>query len=76
MEGIAERKKLLRKFVPDLERVLRWKDFLGRAAAPDDLLDALIGIGVAKASLRNSPYLLPAGRTETDKTGLRMEIWY
>jgi predicted RNase H-like nuclease len=75
-EGIAERKKLLRKLVPELERVLRWKDFLGRAAAHDDLLDALIGIGVANASLKNSPYLLPAGKTETDKTGLRMEIWY
>ena len=75
-EGIAERKKILRKFVPDLERVLRWKDFLGRAAAHDDLLDALIGIGVARASLRDSPYHLPARRSETDKTGLRMEIWY
>lgn len=75
-EGIIERKKILRKLVPDIERVLRWKDFLGRAAAHDDLLDALIGIGVAKASLRNSPYLLPDGKTETDKSGLRMEIWY
>ena len=75
-EGIAERKKLLRKWVPDLERLLRWKDFLGRAAANDDLLDALIGIGVAKASLQGSPYRLPAAKSETDKSGLRMEIWY
>ena len=75
-EGIAERKKLLLKLVPELERVLRWKDFLGRAAAHDDLLDALIGIGVAKASLQGSPYRLPAAKSETDKTGLRMEIWY
>ena len=75
-EGIAERKQLLRKVVPELERLLRWKDFLGRAAALDDLLDALIGIGVAKGSLRNSPYLLPAGKTEIDKAGLRMEMWY
>ena len=74
--GIAERKKLLRRFVPDLERVLRSKGFLGRAAAHDDLLDALVGIGVAKASLQNSPYRVPAYKIETDKTGLRMEIWY
>lgn len=75
-EGIAERKRLLRKFVPDLERILRWKDYLGRAAAHDDLLDALIGIGVAKASLQGSPCRLPVGKTETDASGLRMEIWY
>jgi predicted RNase H-like nuclease len=75
-EGIAERKQLIRKMVPELERLLRWKDFLGRAAALDDFLDALIGIAVAKGSLRNSPYLLPAGKTETDKAGLRMEMWY
>ncbi|HUL33724.1 MAG TPA: DUF429 domain-containing protein [Candidatus Eisenbacteria bacterium] len=75
-EGIAERKRLLRKLVPDLERILRWKDYLGRAAAHDDLLDALIGIGVAKASLHGSPYRLPAGKTETDRASLRMEIWY
>ena len=75
-EGIAERKRHLRKFIPDLEGVLRWKDFLGRAAAHDDLLDALIGIGVAKASLQGSPYRLPAAKSETDTTGLRMEMWY
>jgi predicted RNase H-like nuclease len=75
-EGIAERKKVLRKFVPELERVLRWKDFLGRAAAIDDLLDALAGIGVAKDSLRGSPCKLPDKIEEIDATGLRMEIWY
>jgi predicted RNase H-like nuclease len=75
-EGIAERKKLLHKLVPSLERLLRWKDFLGRAAALDDLLDALVGIGVAKESLRRSPYHLPQGKTESDIAGLRMEIWY
>lgn len=75
-EGISERKRILLRFVPDLERVMRWKDTLGRAAAHDDLLDALVGIAVAKASLNNSPYRLPAGKAETDATGLRMEIWY
>ncbi len=75
-EGFMERKKLLQKFVPDLERLLRWKDFLGRAAAHDDLLDALIGIGVAKFSLQGSPYRLPAAKPEIDKSGLHMEIWY
>ena len=75
-EGIIERKKLIHKTVPGLELLLRWKDFLGRAAAQDDILDALIGIAVAKGSLRHSPYHLPAGKTETDKTGLRMEMWY
>ncbi len=75
-EGIAERKKVLRKYVPELERILRWKDFLGRAAAVDDLLDALVGIGVAKDSLKGSPWRLPNDIDEVDKTGLRMEIWY
>jgi predicted RNase H-like nuclease len=75
-EGIAERKRVLRKFVPELERILRWKDFLGRAAAADDLLDALVGIGVAKNSLRGSVCRLPDKAGGTDSTGLRMEIWY
>lgn len=75
-EGIAERKKTLMKFVPELERILRWKDFLGRAAAIDDLLDALVGIGVARDSLRGSTYRLPNQVEEVDKKGLRMEIWY
>ena len=75
-EGIAERKNVLRPKVPGLEQLLCWKDFLGRAAALDDLLDALVGLAVAEASLRGSPYRLPAGAPETDKNGLRMEIWY
>ncbi|MGB2625550.1 MAG: DUF429 domain-containing protein [Candidatus Acidiferrum sp.] len=75
-EGIADRKKVLRKFVPELERVLRWKDFLGRAAALDDLLDALAGIAVAKDALRGTLCRLPDKVREMDATGLRMEIWY
>ena len=75
-EGIAERKKVLRKFVPELERILRWKDFLGRAAAIDDLLDALAGIAVAKDSLRGTVCKLPDKVEEIDSTGLRMGIWY
>jgi predicted RNase H-like nuclease len=75
-EGIAERKNVLRKFVPELEGILRWKDFLGRAAAIDDLLDALVGVGVAKDSLRGSRCRLPDQVEEKDATGLRMEIWY
>ncbi len=75
-EGIVERKKLLRRAVPQLEQLLRWKDFLGRAAALDDLLDALVGLAVAKASLKHHPCHLPDGRTELDRSGLRMEMWY
>ena len=75
-EGIAERKKFLHPMLPELEHLLRWKDYLGRAAALDDLLDALIGLAVAMASLRGSPYRLPATVPEADTTGLRMEIWY
>ena len=75
-EGIAGRKKLLHRSVPELERILRWKDFLGRAAEEDDLLDALVGIAVAKDSLRSSPCRLPDEAEEIDRTGLRMEIWY
>jgi predicted RNase H-like nuclease len=33
-QGIVERKRTLLRLVPELERLLRWKDFLGRAAAP------------------------------------------
>jgi predicted RNase H-like nuclease len=76
LEGIADRKRVMRKFVPELERILRWKDYLGRAAAIDDLLDALAGIGVAKDSLRGTPCRLPDKAEEIDRTGLRMEIWY
>jgi predicted RNase H-like nuclease len=75
-EGITERKKVLLPRVPELEKLLSWKDSLGRAAALDDLLDALVGLAVAKTSLRGSPYRLPAGAPEMDKSGLRMEIWY
>jgi len=75
-EGITERKKVLHPAVPELEKLLSWKDSLGRAAALDDILDALVGLAVAKASLGNSPYRLPTGQTEVDSAGLRMEIWY
>jgi len=75
-EGIAERKVLIHLVVPELEQLLSWKDFLGRAAAFDDLLDALVGLAVAEASLHNSAYRLPANDGEIDVTGLRMEIWY
>ena len=75
-EGIAGRKKLLLRNVPELEKILQWKDCLGRAAAIDDLLDALVGIAVAKDSLRGSPCRLPDKAEETDRRGLRMEIWY
>ncbi len=75
-EGIADRKRVLRRFVPGLEGVLRWKDFLGRAAALDDLLDALAGIAVAKDTLHGTVCRLPDEVNEMDSTGLRMEIWY
>lgn len=75
-EGIAARKKLLHKSVPELEKVLRWKDFLGRAAAQDDLLDAIAGIAVARAATSGTPYRLPQESMPTDAIGLRMEMWY
>jgi predicted RNase H-like nuclease len=75
-EGVAERKKLLREVVPELECILRWKDRLGRCASLDDILDAFVGISVAKASLHDSSHHLPYGSSEFDKAGLRMEIWY
>ena len=76
VEGIAERKNVLTSMVPELKELLNWKDSLGRAAALDDLLDALSGLAVAKASLRSSSYRLPADKTESDARGLRMQIWY
>lgn len=75
-EGVAQRKKLLQRLVPGLDSLFKWKDQLGRAAAEDDILDALVGIGVAKSSLRSAVHRLPAESEETDRRGLRMEIWY
>ena len=75
-EGIAERKKLLCQAVPELEGILRWKYRLGRGASLDDILDALVGISVAKASLQDPSHRVPYSNSEFDKAGLRMEIWY
>jgi predicted RNase H-like nuclease len=75
-QGISERKSVLRSLVPELEMLLRWKGFLGRAATQDDILDALIGMGVARESVRNSTYRWPLRFTESDSKGLRMKMWY
>ena len=55
-----------------------WIGSLGRAAAIDDLLDALVGLVVAQGFVRYSGYVwtLPTLRTFRRRRGLRMEIWF
>ena len=74
-EGIGQRRALLEMLEPEFDQIFRWKFFLGKAAALDDLLDAIVGIKVATDS-RDSLHRLPSGATQRSVTGLRMEIWY
>lgn len=77
-DGITERLALLRSVVPRLDDALAWRGRLGRAAHLDDLLDALIGLLVARG-LARSPMAsrrLPGAPPPTDARGLRMEIWF
>jgi predicted RNase H-like nuclease len=74
--GLANRVDVLDAYVPSLKRVLQWKEHLGAAAKLDDTLDAMIGLAAADASLKSRKYKLPQDVTETDTTGLLMEMWY
>jgi predicted RNase H-like nuclease len=74
--GLTQRTDIISASVPDLTEVLIWKDKLGKAAAIDDVLDALIGLSVAEDILKNTASRLPEELVEADERGLRMEIWY
>lgn len=75
-KGLNQRKRILSKEVPELDGMLRWKQKLGRAAAVDDILDALMGLSVAQDILDHRASKLPEGSADTDKRGVRTEIWY
>jgi predicted RNase H-like nuclease len=77
-EGLAQRQALLRPHVPELDQLTAWKQRLGRAAGPDDLLDALVGLAAAQAFVDgpDTSRRTPAEHPPLDERGLRMEIWF
>jgi predicted RNase H-like nuclease len=74
--GLAKRRAVLRRYVPDFVKTSEWHARLGRAARLDDLLDAMIGLAAAEASLRSRTHRLPKGIKDVDDRGLSMEMWY
>ena len=78
-EGIERRLALLRPLVPDLDALIMARDGLRRKdAGLDDLLDALVGLGVAQAIAAgpDPTRRIPGVEPERDERGLRMEIWF
>jgi predicted RNase H-like nuclease len=71
--GKAQRREYLREHIPMLDDLETWRSKLGKAAALDDLFDALIGLKVAAEVEQN--HCIPA-TPPVDGKGLRMEIWY
>lgn len=77
-KGLAEREELLRSSVTEIDALKSWVGRMGRAAATDDLLDALVGLGVAEG-LRGGNIVserLPTSQPPEDARALRMEIWF
>ncbi len=74
--GLAKRMEVLSKYVPGFLSTSVWHARLGRAARLDDLLDAMIGIAAAQASIRSRTHCLPKGVKDIDDRGLSMEMWY
>lgn len=77
-KGLAEREDLLRSNVAEIDALKSWVGRLGRAAATDDLLDALVGLAVAEG-LRGGNLVserLPTAQPAEDARGLCMEIWF
>jgi len=74
--GLSQRLEILRSSACGLEDVLGWKKKVGKAAAIDDFLDALIGLSVAADALKGKTFRVPHQSTESDARGLSMEIWY
>ena len=83
--GLAQRHALLAARLPELARLLEWRKRLGRAAAEDDLLDALVCLVAAHElqpllhqpsdRIDQTARRLPVGPVTLDERGLRMEIW-
>lgn len=75
-DGIAERLAVLAKSVPGLIGLARVRD--GGAVGVTDILDAIVGLSVAHGIATDPDYnrRLPAGESQGDDRGLRMEIWY
>lgn len=75
--GLRARRKLLRRSIPELVGLLKWRKTAGRACKEDDLLDALAGLELAYRMASNPPSadLLPQN-AQCDERGLRMEIWF
>lgn len=74
--GAAERRRHLRRFVPDLDGLLgRFREtFPASRAAEDDVLDALI---LAVSARGGATALRPLpDPVEYDETGLPMAVWY
>lgn len=76
--GLETRQRMLQRNVPDMHGITNWCRRLGRAAALDDLLDAIVGLSVAQRIFekQSPPHRLPAGAVPRDAKNLRMEIWY
>lgn len=77
-KGLAEREEFLRSRITDVAPLKSWVGRLGRAAATDDLLDALVGLGIAEG-LRGGSVVserLPTAQPPEDARALRMEIWF
>jgi predicted RNase H-like nuclease len=78
-DGLNRRMALLREYVLSLDAITVARDGLTRKQASlDDLLDALVGLGVAQAIAGGPDYRrrIPKGEPERDSQGLRMEIWF
>jgi predicted RNase H-like nuclease len=79
LNGVQQRMALLRERVPDLDQITAPRAGLRRKdAKPDDLLDALVGLGVAQAIADGPNYArrIPIVEAELDQRRLRMEIWF
>jgi predicted RNase H-like nuclease len=72
-DGKTQRREFLRLCVPTLADLETWCNKLGRAAAIDDLFDALVGLKVA-AEVEQG-YRIPV-QPPVDCKQLRMEMWY
>jgi len=74
-----QRQTILRDYIPGLDEITAPRAGLRRKdASLDDLLDALVGLRVARA-IADGPddtRCIPEGEPERDERGLRMEIWF
>jgi len=76
-QGRSERFEVLSQFVPDAESWVRESRRSLRGVQLDDILDASIGLELARRIQTNPAGIkrLPTGPPQMDCAGLRMEIW-